>query len=77
MFRNITLSAEDGLIEAARERAHVQHTSLNALFREWLASYAYGSDEPDSKVEAFNATMEKLSYVRSGHKFSREDLNER
>jgi len=77
MFRNITLSAEDAMIEAARERAHQQHTSLNALFRDWLASYAYGNDQPEKKVQAFRAAMKKLNYVHSGHKISREDLNER
>ena len=37
--RNITLSADENLIEAARRRAAAQHTTLNAQFRLWLADY--------------------------------------
>ena len=38
-MRNITLSAEENLIEAARRRAVAQRTTLNAEFRLWLADY--------------------------------------
>lgn len=37
--RNITLSADENLIEAARRRAAAQQTTLNAQFRLWLADY--------------------------------------
>ncbi|MBW1881362.1 MAG: hypothetical protein JRJ84_23650, partial [Deltaproteobacteria bacterium] len=40
MARNITLSADEVLIERARARARQQQTSLNAVFRRWLESYA-------------------------------------
>jgi len=39
-MKNITLSAEERLIEAARERARTENTTLNDQFRLWLASYA-------------------------------------
>ena len=35
-MKHITLSAEGGLIEAARERARAEHTTLNEQFRRWL-----------------------------------------
>ena len=38
--KNITLSADEGLIEAARRRAAAERTTLNAEFRMWLAEYA-------------------------------------
>ena len=37
MMKNITLSADETLIERARQRAVVEHTTLNELFRAWLA----------------------------------------
>ncbi len=38
-MKNITLSAEEKLIEAARQRALTERTMLNAKFREWLEDY--------------------------------------
>ena len=35
-MKNITLSADQDLIEAARRRASAEHTTLNAQFRLWL-----------------------------------------
>ncbi len=39
-MKNITLSADEGLIEAAHERARTEHTTLNEQFRLWLSDYA-------------------------------------
>ena len=36
-MKNITLSADEDLIERARQIARAQHKTLNAAFREWLA----------------------------------------
>ena len=41
-MKNITLSADERLIEAARERARSEHTTLNEQFRRWLADYTPG-----------------------------------
>ena len=38
-MRNITLSADADLIDAARRRAAAECTTLNAQFRLWLASF--------------------------------------
>ena len=35
-MRNITLSADEKLIEAAREKARARYTTLNEEFRRWL-----------------------------------------
>ena len=40
MARNITFSADEALIEAAREAARSENTTLNEQFRLWLESYA-------------------------------------
>jgi hypothetical protein len=39
-MNNITLSADEKLIEAAHARAQAEHTTLDELFRHWLAEYA-------------------------------------
>ncbi len=73
MLKNITLSADEGLIEKSRKRARQQNTTLNAEFRKWLKKYSSGNSNADN----FSLIMEHLGYVQAGQKFSREDLNER
>ena len=73
MLRNITLSAEDLLIERARQRAEAQHTTLNAEFRRWLAQYT----EYSQTAADLTALMEQLSYAQAGKSFTRDELNER
>ncbi len=73
MLKNITLSAEEILIERARQRAEAERTTLNAEFRRWLAQYA---EQPQSGSD-FRDLMVRLNYARPGRTFSREELNER
>jgi hypothetical protein len=73
-MKNITLSAEEHLIERARQTAHTHHTTLNAAFREWLEQYTASSGD----VEAFDRLMESVrGRVVAGRKFTREEMNER
>lgn len=73
MLKNITLSAEERLIKKAREKAAASHTTLNALFRKWLENLTGQSKATSS----YNELMNSLSYVKSGKKFTREQMNER
>jgi hypothetical protein len=72
-MRNITLSAEDWLIERARLVAQSRHTTLNAAFREWMRQYA-GADLAD---ERYQAVMDGLKGVDAGRRFTRDEMNER
>lgn len=40
MVRRITFTADDALIDDAREMAREEHTTLNAQFQLWLEAYA-------------------------------------
>ncbi len=73
MFRNITLSVEASLIEKARRRAAGEHKTLNQIFREWMARYVGG----DTRAKGYPQLMQRLSHVRTGRSFSREEMNER
>jgi DNA mismatch repair ATPase MutL len=79
MLKNITLSAEESLIAEARRRAALRNTTLNQLFREWLAEIAGepGEDEQQRIRREYDDLMERLSYVRAGRKFTRDEMNER
>lgn len=71
-MKNITLSADDKLIEAARARA--EQTTLNEQFRRWLTDYV----RQEQKIESAMALIEALQgQVRTGgRKFTRDEMNE-
>jgi hypothetical protein len=72
--KNITLSADDSLIEQARAVAKSERTTLNAAFREWLEQYAARA----GRGAAFQALMQRLKHVDSGGQhFTRDEMNER
>jgi hypothetical protein len=72
-MRNITLSASESLIDAAREKAREQSKTLNQAFREWLEDYTR-RDDPG----AIDSLYERLSYLNlAGPKMNREQMNER
>jgi predicted transcriptional regulator len=73
MMRNITFSAEDHLIDKAREIATREERTLNEVFREWLAGYVGREDIG----ERYDELMRQLSHVRAGRKYTREEMNER
>jgi hypothetical protein len=72
MLRNITFSAEETLIKSARKKAVKRNVSLNTLFRQWLRKLA-----ADTKPAHYHRLMDRLDYVSSGGKFSRDEMNER
>jgi hypothetical protein len=72
-MKNITLSADEDLIERARSIARGQRRTLNAAFREWLAQFAQSTGD----AQGFDALMNQMQYVDAGGHFSRDDLNER
>jgi hypothetical protein len=71
-MKNITLSADEQLIEQARRLAKSQHKTLNAMFRDWLEQLAGQS----GGTQEFDALMNRLKHVESGRRFSRDEMNE-
>lgn len=72
-MKNITLSADDDLIEQARTIARGQHRTLNAIFREWLTQFTQSAGD----AQGFDALMDHLRHVDAGGHFSRDEMNER
>ena len=72
-MKNITLSADEQLIEQARLLAKSRHKTLNAVFREWLEQFTAQSGD----AQGFDALMKRLKHVEAGRRFSRDELNER
>lgn len=72
-MKNITLSADEALIEQARLLAKAQHKTLNAMFREWLAQYT----SQNGGARDFDTLMKRLKHVKAGRRFTRNEMNER
>ena len=73
-MKHITLSADDGLIEAARRRAASERTTLNEQFRLWLAKYV-GRER--QAAEAGRVMRELQGRLHVGRRLTREEMNER
>ena len=73
-MKNITLSADDALIEAARQRAASERTTLNEQFRRWLADYV-GRKRQAAKAE--QVMQELQGRLQVGRRLTRQEVNER
>jgi hypothetical protein len=70
--KNITLSADEQLIEAARARARAEHTTLNEVFRRWLADYA----DNEQRMTEYDRTIAALrGKLVVGKKLTRDEMN--
>lgn len=72
-MKNITLSAEEDLIERARLIARTQRRTLNDAFRDWLTQFTQNAGD----AQGFDAMMNRMNHVDAGRRFSRDELNER
>jgi len=72
-MKNITLSADEYLLEKARAVARSQRRTLNAAFREWLEQFT----AKEGNVQDFDALMGQLEKVDAGRRFTRDEMNER
>jgi|TARA_B100001564_G_scaffold225141_1_gene189792 hypothetical protein len=72
-MKNITLSADEDLIARAREQARARQTTLNQLFRQWLAEVA----EHKERSSKIGALLDRLDGVDAGGNFRREEMNAR
>jgi hypothetical protein len=72
-MKNITMTADEALIEAARERARSENTTLNEQFRLWLAGYAR-----KQRMQQYEQVMSGLrGKLVVGRKLTRDEMNER
>jgi hypothetical protein len=73
-MKNVTLSADEELIELAREKAREENTTLNEQFRRWLEDYVGRA----GRAQRAMATIEDLQKrIRLKGPFPRDVLNER
>jgi plasmid stability protein len=68
---NLTLALDDSLLRRARVRAAQENTTVNALVRTYLETYA--TDERRAAAERF-AELARASTATSGVRWTREEL---
>ncbi len=73
---NITLSADETIVERAREAARRQGKSLNELIREYLAHLAAPVEGARAADELF-ALMDEGGGRLDGRTWTRDELHER
>jgi len=73
---NLTLSLDDELLQKAREAALREHTSVNALVREYLKQYVNARQRRLHALDALDAVAERTGSA-SEERWSRESLHER
>ncbi len=71
--KNVTFSADSDLLQLARERAAAQKTTLQREFQAWLEQYA----RRRASARDYPALMARLSHIRAGGPYTRDELNER
>lgn len=74
-MKNITLGADERLLEAAHKYAASENTTLDAKFRQWLEDYT----ERQRRAGRAMATIRDLQgkIYTDGYKFTRDEMNER
>ncbi len=73
-MKSIILSADDRLIEAARERARLEETTVELAFQAWLVEYA---SQPRRLAEFDAAVASVCGKLKVGRKLSRDEMNAR
>lgn len=75
-MKNITLSADETLIERARTEAARRGTSLNQLIRDYLEELA-GDRGPTAELDRLRELSEHSGGRRRDWQFNRDELHER
>jgi plasmid stability protein len=73
---NLTLSLDDELLQKAREAALREHTSVNALVREYLERYVDARSRRMEALDALDALADRTDSASRGP-WSRDSLHER
>ena len=73
VMKNVTLSVDERVLERARSVARRRATTLNQLFRDWLEELTAERGRKDR----FDDLMHRLAHVRSGGRFTRNEMNAR
>jgi hypothetical protein len=73
---NLTLAIDDALLQRAREAALREHTTVNALVREFLVGYVQARSRRLEALDRFEAVATS-SHSASHAPWTRDELHDR
>ena len=74
---NLTIEADDDILKRARIRAIQENTSVSAVVREYLTSYAGADRRRAEACERLIALSRSCECGRGGATWTRDELHER
>jgi plasmid stability protein len=74
---NLTITVDDRLLRRARVRAAELGTSVNAVLRDYMQSWAGGFEEQTAAVESLLRRADRAQSARGGRRWTRDELHER
>jgi hypothetical protein len=72
---NLTIVVNEAVLRRARMRALEQGTSVNAVLRDYLESYARVRSEREAALANLLRLSEKATSRRGGRRWTRDDLH--
>ena len=73
-MKTITPKFDEELVEAAEERARLEHTTIEILLSNWIAEYARQEDRVSRFDDAIDMVRGRVSV---GRKLTRDEMYER
>jgi plasmid stability protein len=73
----LTIAMDEGVLERARSRASRQGTSLDALVRSYVESFASGEESREQAVKTLLDLSRKAESGSGGRRWTRDELHER
>ena len=74
---NLTITVDEEILRTARIRALEQGSSVNALLREYLESFAGRNAVYERAIQGLDAIAESTQSGSGGRRWTREDLYDR
>ena len=74
---NLTITIDDEVLHRARLRAMEQHTSVNALLRDYLDAFAAAGATWDQATDAILRLSSQARSGRGDRRWTRDELHER
>jgi hypothetical protein len=73
----LTIAMDEWVLERARSRASRQGTSLDALVRSYVESFASGEESREQAVKTLLDLSQKTEGGSGGRRWTRDELHER
>jgi plasmid stability protein len=74
---NVTLALDDGILHKARIKAVHEHTSVNAVVREFLTAWVRDDEDREALVAQARQALEAAEYRSGGAGWTRDEIHER